>query len=79
MFWIPIDRRELIGNLLFFSTLIFFKQLGSLFRFEASNRVGRSVSEMVKGYYDGVYPNWSKTPDHVRTTWFKCFAVIYFF
>ncbi|WZZ63868.1 hypothetical protein YC2023_075238 [Brassica napus] len=22
--WIPIDRRELIGNLLFFSTLIFF-------------------------------------------------------
>uniref|UniRef100_A0A0D2ZQB6 Uncharacterized protein n=1 Tax=Brassica oleracea var. oleracea TaxID=109376 RepID=A0A0D2ZQB6_BRAOL len=42
--------------------------------FGANNRVGRSVSETIKGYYDGAYPNWSKTPDHVKTTWFKYFA-----
>uniref|UniRef100_A0A0D3ADT3 Uncharacterized protein n=1 Tax=Brassica oleracea var. oleracea TaxID=109376 RepID=A0A0D3ADT3_BRAOL len=35
----------------------------------------RSVSETIKGYYDGAYPNWNMTPDHVKTTWFKCFAV----
>uniref|UniRef100_A0A0D2ZWA2 Uncharacterized protein n=1 Tax=Brassica oleracea var. oleracea TaxID=109376 RepID=A0A0D2ZWA2_BRAOL len=44
------------------------------FWFGANNRVSRSVSEMMKGYYDGAYPNWSRTPDHVKTTWFKCFA-----
>uniref|UniRef100_A0A0D3BNA3 Uncharacterized protein n=1 Tax=Brassica oleracea var. oleracea TaxID=109376 RepID=A0A0D3BNA3_BRAOL len=38
------------------------------------DRVGRSVSVTIKGYYDRAYPNWSKTPDHVKTTWFKCFA-----
>uniref|UniRef100_A0A0D3D2Q6 Uncharacterized protein n=1 Tax=Brassica oleracea var. oleracea TaxID=109376 RepID=A0A0D3D2Q6_BRAOL len=42
--------------------------------FVANNRVGRSVSATIKGYYDGAYPNWSKTPDHVKTTWFKFFA-----
>uniref|UniRef100_A0A0D3E8C8 Uncharacterized protein n=2 Tax=Brassica TaxID=3705 RepID=A0A0D3E8C8_BRAOL len=42
--------------------------------FGANNRIGRSVSETIKGYYDGAYPNWSKTPDHVKTTWFKFFA-----
>uniref|UniRef100_A0A0D3E6X9 Uncharacterized protein n=1 Tax=Brassica oleracea var. oleracea TaxID=109376 RepID=A0A0D3E6X9_BRAOL len=47
---------------------------GSLFNFGANNRVGRNVSETIKGYYDGAYPNWSKTLDHVKTTWFKCFA-----
>uniref|UniRef100_A0A0D2ZX23 Uncharacterized protein n=1 Tax=Brassica oleracea var. oleracea TaxID=109376 RepID=A0A0D2ZX23_BRAOL len=30
---------------------------------------------MIKGYYDGAYPNWSKTPNHVKITWFKCFAL----
>uniref|UniRef100_A0A0D3BYS7 Uncharacterized protein n=1 Tax=Brassica oleracea var. oleracea TaxID=109376 RepID=A0A0D3BYS7_BRAOL len=45
-----------------------------LLRFGANNRVGRSVLETIKGYYDGAYPNWSKTPDYVKTTWFKCFA-----
>lgn len=43
--------------------------------FGANDCVGQSVSETIKGYYDGAYPNWSKTPDHVKTTWFKCFAV----
>lgn len=42
--------------------------------FGANNRVSRSVSETIKGYYDGAYPNWSKTPNHVKITWFKCFA-----
>uniref|UniRef100_A0A0D3A9U7 Uncharacterized protein n=1 Tax=Brassica oleracea var. oleracea TaxID=109376 RepID=A0A0D3A9U7_BRAOL len=42
--------------------------------FGAINRVGRNVSETIKGYYDGAYPNWSKTPDPVKTTWSKCFA-----
>uniref|UniRef100_A0A0D3CS56 Uncharacterized protein n=1 Tax=Brassica oleracea var. oleracea TaxID=109376 RepID=A0A0D3CS56_BRAOL len=42
--------------------------------FGANNRVGRSVSETIKDYYDGAYPNWSKTPEHVKTTWFKCFV-----
>ncbi|KAL0721850.1 hypothetical protein Bca4012_036449 [Brassica carinata] len=42
--------------------------------FGANNRVGRSVSETMKGYYDGPYPNWSSTPEHVKTTWFKQFA-----
>uniref|UniRef100_A0A0D3BLU2 Uncharacterized protein n=1 Tax=Brassica oleracea var. oleracea TaxID=109376 RepID=A0A0D3BLU2_BRAOL len=42
--------------------------------FGANNHVGRSVSETIKGYYDGAYPNWSKTLEHVKTTWFKCFA-----
>ncbi|XP_048622595.1 uncharacterized protein LOC125591784 [Brassica napus] len=37
--------------------------------FGANNRVGRSVSETIKGYYDGAYPNWSKTPDHQRWHW----------
>ncbi|XP_022550004.1 inverted formin-2-like [Brassica napus] len=46
--------------------------------FGANNRVSRSVSETMKGYYDGPYPNWTMTPDHVKTTWFKCFAVIIF-
>ncbi|KAL0740921.1 hypothetical protein Bca4012_082434 [Brassica carinata] len=27
----------------------------------------------MKGYYDGPYPNWSSTPEHVKTTWFKQF------
>uniref|UniRef100_A0A0D3BH06 Uncharacterized protein n=1 Tax=Brassica oleracea var. oleracea TaxID=109376 RepID=A0A0D3BH06_BRAOL len=54
MFWIPIDRQELIG---------------SLFRFGANNRVGRSVSETIKGYYNGAYTNWSKIPDHQRWHW----------
>uniref|UniRef100_A0A0D3C072 Uncharacterized protein n=1 Tax=Brassica oleracea var. oleracea TaxID=109376 RepID=A0A0D3C072_BRAOL len=36
--------------------------------FGANNRVGRSVSETIKGYYDGAYPNWSKTLEHVKTT-----------
>ena len=45
------------------------------FRFGANNRVSRSVSATIKGYYDGAYPNWSKTPNHVKITWFKCFAV----
>uniref|UniRef100_A0A0D3BL88 Uncharacterized protein n=1 Tax=Brassica oleracea var. oleracea TaxID=109376 RepID=A0A0D3BL88_BRAOL len=44
------------------------------FWFGANNRVIRSVSETMKDYYDGAYPNWSMTPDHVKTTWFKCFA-----
>ncbi|CAN6913538.1 unnamed protein product, partial [Brassica oleracea] len=44
------------------------------FRFGANNRVSRSVSATIKGYYDGAYPNWSKTPNHVKITWFKCFA-----
>uniref|UniRef100_A0A0D3ALW3 Uncharacterized protein n=1 Tax=Brassica oleracea var. oleracea TaxID=109376 RepID=A0A0D3ALW3_BRAOL len=42
--------------------------------FGANNRVSRSVSATIKGYYDGAYPNWSKTPNHVKITWFKCFA-----
>ncbi|XP_048634986.1 uncharacterized protein LOC125608605 [Brassica napus] len=29
----------------------------------------RSVSEIIKGYYDGAYPNWSKTPYHQRWHW----------
>ncbi|CAN7119714.1 unnamed protein product, partial [Brassica rapa subsp. narinosa] len=33
----------------------------------------RSVSKTIKGYYDGAYPNWSKTPNHVKITWFKMF------
>uniref|UniRef100_A0A0D3CIS6 Uncharacterized protein n=1 Tax=Brassica oleracea var. oleracea TaxID=109376 RepID=A0A0D3CIS6_BRAOL len=43
--------------------------------FGANNHVGRSVSATIKGYYDGAYPNWSKTPNHVKITWFKCFAL----
>uniref|UniRef100_A0A0D3BA01 Uncharacterized protein n=1 Tax=Brassica oleracea var. oleracea TaxID=109376 RepID=A0A0D3BA01_BRAOL len=43
--------------------------------FGANNRVSQSVSATIKGYYDGAYPNWSKTPNHVKITWFKCFAV----
>ncbi|KAL0667471.1 hypothetical protein Bca4012_030175 [Brassica carinata] len=43
--------------------------------FGANNRVSRSVSATIKGYYDEAYPNWSKTPNHVKITWFKCFAV----
>uniref|UniRef100_A0A0D3AAM2 Uncharacterized protein n=1 Tax=Brassica oleracea var. oleracea TaxID=109376 RepID=A0A0D3AAM2_BRAOL len=42
--------------------------------FGANNRVSRSVSGTIKGYYDGAYPNCSKTPNHVKITWFKCFA-----
>uniref|UniRef100_A0A0D3ATB8 Uncharacterized protein n=1 Tax=Brassica oleracea var. oleracea TaxID=109376 RepID=A0A0D3ATB8_BRAOL len=42
--------------------------------FGANNRVSRSVSVTIKGYYDGAYPNWSMTPNHVKITWFKCFA-----
>uniref|UniRef100_A0A0D3CXX4 Uncharacterized protein n=1 Tax=Brassica oleracea var. oleracea TaxID=109376 RepID=A0A0D3CXX4_BRAOL len=34
------------------------------FWFGANNRVSRSVSQTMKGYYDGAYPNWSMTPDH---------------
>uniref|UniRef100_A0A0D3AM39 Uncharacterized protein n=1 Tax=Brassica oleracea var. oleracea TaxID=109376 RepID=A0A0D3AM39_BRAOL len=45
------------------------------FWFGANNSVSRSVSETMKGYYNGAYPNWSMTPDHVKTTWFKCFAL----
>uniref|UniRef100_A0A0D3C9P7 Uncharacterized protein n=1 Tax=Brassica oleracea var. oleracea TaxID=109376 RepID=A0A0D3C9P7_BRAOL len=45
------------------------------FWFGANNHVSRSVSVTMKGYYDGAYPNWSMTPDHVKTTWFKSFAV----
>uniref|UniRef100_A0A0D3BFS1 Uncharacterized protein n=1 Tax=Brassica oleracea var. oleracea TaxID=109376 RepID=A0A0D3BFS1_BRAOL len=45
------------------------------FWFGVNNRVILSVSETMKGYYDGAFPNWSMTPDHVKTTWFKCFAV----
>uniref|UniRef100_A0A0D3BEP8 Uncharacterized protein n=1 Tax=Brassica oleracea var. oleracea TaxID=109376 RepID=A0A0D3BEP8_BRAOL len=44
------------------------------FWFVANNRVSRTVSETIKGYYNGAYPNWSMTPYHVKTTWFKCFA-----
>uniref|UniRef100_A0A0D3EES7 Uncharacterized protein n=2 Tax=Brassica TaxID=3705 RepID=A0A0D3EES7_BRAOL len=36
--------------------------------FGANNRVSRSVSATIKGYYDGAYPNWSKTPNHVKNT-----------
>uniref|UniRef100_A0A0D3EG51 Uncharacterized protein n=1 Tax=Brassica oleracea var. oleracea TaxID=109376 RepID=A0A0D3EG51_BRAOL len=43
--------------------------------FGANNRVSQSVSATIKGYYDGAYPNWSKTPNHVKITWFKCFAM----
>ncbi|XP_018448676.1 uncharacterized protein LOC108820198 [Raphanus sativus] len=43
--------------------------------FGANNRVSRSVSQTIKGYLDGAYPNWSLTPDHVKTTWFKQFTV----
>ncbi|WZZ57307.1 hypothetical protein YC2023_057414 [Brassica napus] len=46
-----------------------------IYSFGANNRVSRSVSETMKGYYDRAYPNWSMTPDHVKTTRFKCFAV----
>ncbi|KAJ4885186.1 Uncharacterized protein Rs2_35279 [Raphanus sativus] len=42
--------------------------------FGANNRVSRSVSHTMKGYLDGAYPNWSLTPDHVKTIWFKQFA-----
>uniref|UniRef100_A0A0D3CFM1 Uncharacterized protein n=1 Tax=Brassica oleracea var. oleracea TaxID=109376 RepID=A0A0D3CFM1_BRAOL len=42
--------------------------------FEANNRVSRSVSKTIKGYYGGAYLNWSKTPNHVKITLFKCFA-----
>uniref|UniRef100_A0A0D3E5K4 Uncharacterized protein n=1 Tax=Brassica oleracea var. oleracea TaxID=109376 RepID=A0A0D3E5K4_BRAOL len=44
-------------------------------KFGANNCVSRSVSAMIKGYYDGAYPNWSMTPNHVKITWFKCFAL----
>nr|VDD01474.1 unnamed protein product [Brassica oleracea] len=47
---------------------------GRVWMFGANNRVSRSVSATIKGYYDGAYPNWSKTPNHVKITWFKCFA-----
>uniref|UniRef100_A0A0D3A3K1 Uncharacterized protein n=1 Tax=Brassica oleracea var. oleracea TaxID=109376 RepID=A0A0D3A3K1_BRAOL len=43
--------------------------------FGDNNCVSRSVSAMIKGYYDGAYPNWSVTPNHVKITWFKCFAL----
>uniref|UniRef100_A0A0D3BBA8 Uncharacterized protein n=1 Tax=Brassica oleracea var. oleracea TaxID=109376 RepID=A0A0D3BBA8_BRAOL len=43
--------------------------------FGANNRVSRSISATIKGYYDGEYPNWRKTPNHVKITWFKCFAL----
>uniref|UniRef100_A0A0D3BSA5 Uncharacterized protein n=1 Tax=Brassica oleracea var. oleracea TaxID=109376 RepID=A0A0D3BSA5_BRAOL len=42
--------------------------------FWANNRVSQSVSATIQGYYDGAYPNWSKTPNHVKITWFKCFG-----
>uniref|UniRef100_A0A0D2ZWP4 Uncharacterized protein n=1 Tax=Brassica oleracea var. oleracea TaxID=109376 RepID=A0A0D2ZWP4_BRAOL len=42
--------------------------------FGANNRVSRIISATIKGYYDGVYLNGSKTPNHVKITWFKCFA-----
>uniref|UniRef100_A0A0D3BLW6 Uncharacterized protein n=1 Tax=Brassica oleracea var. oleracea TaxID=109376 RepID=A0A0D3BLW6_BRAOL len=42
--------------------------------FGANNRVSRSVLATIKGNYDGAYPNWNKTPNHVKITWFKCFA-----
>ncbi|XP_033141432.1 uncharacterized protein LOC103853868 [Brassica rapa] len=42
--------------------------------FGANNRVNQSVSKTIKRYYDWAYPNWSKTPNHVKITWFKCFA-----
>uniref|UniRef100_A0A0D3CVQ7 Uncharacterized protein n=1 Tax=Brassica oleracea var. oleracea TaxID=109376 RepID=A0A0D3CVQ7_BRAOL len=38
------------------------------FWFGANNRVSRSISETIKGYYDGAYPNWSITPDHLEKT-----------
>lgn len=31
----------------------------------------------MKGYFVEPHPNWSKTPDYIKTTWFKCFAVSY--
>uniref|UniRef100_A0A0D3DMA9 Uncharacterized protein n=1 Tax=Brassica oleracea var. oleracea TaxID=109376 RepID=A0A0D3DMA9_BRAOL len=43
--------------------------------FGANNCVSRSVLATIKGYYDGAYPNWSKTPNHAKITWFKCFAL----
>uniref|UniRef100_A0A0D3A7B2 Uncharacterized protein n=1 Tax=Brassica oleracea var. oleracea TaxID=109376 RepID=A0A0D3A7B2_BRAOL len=43
--------------------------------FGANNNVSQRVSATIEGYYDGAYPNWSKTPNHVKITWFKCFAV----
>ncbi|XP_018453634.1 uncharacterized protein LOC108824738 [Raphanus sativus] len=42
--------------------------------FGANNRVSRSVSQTMKGYFDGAYPNWGLTPDHDKTTWFTQFA-----
>uniref|UniRef100_A0A0D3CD13 Uncharacterized protein n=1 Tax=Brassica oleracea var. oleracea TaxID=109376 RepID=A0A0D3CD13_BRAOL len=42
--------------------------------FGANSCVSRSVSATIKGYYNGTNPYWSKTPNHVKITWFKCFA-----
>ena len=44
-------------------------------RFGTDNCLGRSVSDTIKSYFTEPHPNWSLTPDHIRRTWFKCFAV----
>ncbi|KAL1224271.1 putative transposase-like protein [Cardamine amara subsp. amara] len=44
------------------------------FWFGVDNKVGRSVSDTIKSYFTEPHPNWSLTPDHIRKTWFKCFA-----
>nr|VDC97851.1 unnamed protein product [Brassica oleracea] len=42
--------------------------------FSTDNCVGQSVGDIIRENFREAHPNWSLTPDHVRRTWFKCFA-----
>ena len=44
-------------------------------RFLKDIYVGQSVRDIIRTNFREAHPNWSLTPDHVRRTWFKCFAV----
>uniref|UniRef100_A0A0D3BFX2 Uncharacterized protein n=1 Tax=Brassica oleracea var. oleracea TaxID=109376 RepID=A0A0D3BFX2_BRAOL len=42
------------------------------------NCVGQCVGDIIRANFREAHLNWSLTPDHVRRTWFKCFAAAFY-
>ncbi|CAH8355613.1 unnamed protein product, partial [Eruca vesicaria subsp. sativa] len=47
--------------------------------FLMDNVLGQSIGDIIRANFRHAHPNWTLTPDHVRITWFKCFAVSFSF
>lgn len=63
-------------NLYYFCFALIFQLIVIvIFQVWGQRSCGTKFFNTIKGYFTEPRLNWTLTPEHIRTTWFKCFAV----